>query len=240
LITLAFAAACPLVATAGTSGVSENFDGATPPALPAGWTTSIATGAASDLPWATVAVGYASSAPNAVWIDDVNDYADISLVSPSYNLPAASAATITFHHSYTLWSPDPSANANGVFNGGVFEISLNGGAFQDILASGGSFGTGGYNVELDPAFDNPLAQPPTLNRAVFGGASADFVTTTVTLPATASASTVRFRWRLGTEGGGRSFETHSGWWVDDFSCDECTAAPADEIFKDGFDGAAPP
>lgn len=236
--TLAFAAAMalPLAAHAGTPGISETFDGVTAPALPDGWTTLIATGAASDLPWATRDVDYADSTPNAVWIDDVNDYADISLNSPTYSLPAATAATITFHHSYVLWAPDDSALANGVFNGGVLEVSINGGAFQDLLTAGGAFIEGGYNVQLDPGFDSPLAQPPALDRSVWGGTSADFVTTTATLPAAAQGGTIALRWRLGSEGGGRSYATHSGWWIDDFACDQCQLAPDDTIFKNGFDG----
>lgn len=228
-------AALPLAAFAG-GGVSENFDGVTPPALPIGWSTHIATGKASDLPWATVAVGYASSAPNAAWLDDVDDYADISLVSPTYSVAAGGSATISFQQSYVLWAPDDSALANGVFSGGALEISINGGGFQDLVTAGGTFTAGGYNVALDPGFDNPLAQPPLLNRNVWGGNSATFVQTTATLPSAASGGTVQLRWRLGTEGGGRSHDQYSGWFIDDFSCDACQPTVTDTIFADGFDG----
>jgi len=228
-------AALPLAAFAG-GGVSENFDEVTPPALPDGWSTHIATGKASDLPWATVAVGYANSAPNAVWLDDVDDYADISLVSPTYSVPAGGGATISFQQSYVLWAPDASALANGVFSGGALEISINGGAFQDLVTAGGAFTAGGYNVALDPSFDNPLAQPPLLARNVWGGNSGAFVQTTATLPSAASGGTVQLRWRLGTEGGGRSHDQYSGWFIDDFSCETCQPAVNDTIFADGFDG----
>lgn len=230
-------AAAPLVAGAA---VTEDFEGVTPPALPDGWSAQIATGAASDVPWATVAVGYANSPTNVAWVDDVDDYADIRLTSPTYSLPASGAVAVTFHHSYVLWAPDPDDLDAGAFNGGVFEISVNGGAFQDILVAGGSFSAGAYDAALDPAFDSPLAQPPLLNRPVWSGQSADFTTTTVTLPASALGGTVAFRWRLGTEGGGRSHDTHSGWWLDDFNCDACETAADDEIFKDGFDGDLSP
>ncbi|MEP7044749.1 MAG: hypothetical protein ABI843_16905 [Dokdonella sp.] len=225
----------PLVAAAG-SGVSENFDEVTPPALPAGWSTHIATGKASDLPWATVAVGYANSAPNAAWLNDVDDYADISLVSPIFTLPSGGSTTISFHHSYVLWAPDNSVLANGVYSGGVLEVSINAGAFQDLVAAGGSFSAGGYNVALDPTFDNPLAQPPALNRSVWGGDSAQFVATTATLPSVAAGGTVQLRWRLGTEGSGSSHDQYSGWYIDDFTCDVCELVLSDTIFKDGFDG----
>ena len=156
-------------------------------------------GALSDVPWATRDVGYYNdSAPNAVWIDEFNDYADVSLVSPTYDVPAGSTATVTFHHSYTLWAPEDSELANGVFNGGVFEISVGGAPFQDVAAAGGQFTMHGYDATLDPSFDNPLAAPPALARRVWGGDSQGFVTTKVTLPAAASVvATSRAQIRVG-------------------------------------------
>lgn len=235
-LSLALALLIPVAAFA--DGVSENFDGVTAPALPQGWSATSAAGALSDLPWATRDVGYYNdSAPNAVWIDDFNDYADASLVSPTYDVPATGTTTVTFHHSFTLWAPEDSDLDNGVFNGGVFEISVNGAPFQDIVAAGGQFLMHGYNATLDPSFDNPLAAPPTLDRGVWGGDSGGFVTTKLTLPAGAAGSAVRFRWRLGTAQGGSSHQGNSGWWIDDFSCDQCSTQANDVIFKDGFDGS---
>jgi hypothetical protein len=235
----ALALALLLPAAAIAAGVSENFDGVSAPALPSGWSATVATGALSDVPWATRDAGYyhGTSAPNAVWIDEFNDYADISLVSPTWYLPATGTATVTFHHSYTLWAPDDSDLANGVFNGGVFEISFNGAPFQDVLAAGGAFVTHGYNATLDPSFANPIAPPPTLNRAVWGSDSGGFVTTKVTLPASAAGKSVQFRWRLGTAQGGSSHDGRSGWWIDDFECDQCSTQLNDIIFEDGFDGS---
>jgi len=43
------------------------------------------------------------------------------------------------------------------FDGMVLEISVNGGPFQDILAAGGSFVTGGYNRTISPSFNSPIA-----------------------------------------------------------------------------------
>jgi len=232
---LALAIAVPAVAFA--DGVSENFDGVAAPALPQGWTASNAAGAPSTLPWATRDTGYYNSMPNAVWIDEANDYADASLVSPTWYLPGSGSTTVTFHHSYTLWAPGDSDLDNGVFNGAVFEISINGAPFQDIIAAGGSFLAHGYDATLDPSFDNPLAAPPLLNRAVWGGDSGGFVTTRVTLPAAAAGGSVQFRWRMGTAQGGSSHDGRSGWWIDDFSCDQCSTQVEDVIFQDGFDGS---
>jgi hypothetical protein len=221
------AALAPLAALAA---VTENFDGVTPPALPAGWTATVASGAASSIPFRTRASSYANSAPNAVWVDDVNDDADIRLTSPLYQV-ASATPQFSFRQSYVLWAPDAGPLANGVFNGAILEVSINGSPFVELTSTGGTIS---YNTTLDPGFDNPLAPAAPLNRAVWGGSSGGFVTASGGLPAGAIGGTVQFRWRLGTEGGGRSFDTHSGWWIDDFQCD-CTATSVDEIFANGFD-----
>jgi hypothetical protein len=228
LLAIAIAAAFPLAASAA---VTENFDGVTPPALPAGWSASVASGAASTIPFATRATSYASSAPNVVFVDDANDAADIQLTSPTYQATAATT-TFSFKQSYTLWSPDAGPLAAGAFNGAVLEVSIAGAPFADVSASGG--GTLTYATTLDPAFDNPIAPAAPVSRPGWSGDSGGYVTASGTVAA-AAGSTIQFRWRLGTEGGGRSYATHSGWWIDDFQCDCANGAVVDEIFKNGFD-----
>lgn len=219
-----------LIPLAASAAVTENFDGVTAPALPAGWSATVASGAASSMPFRTRASSYAASQPNAVFVDDVNDDADLRLTSPAFQATSATT-TFSFKQSYTLWAPDASALANGVFNGAILEVSINGGAFTEVTATGGTIA---YNATLDPGFDNPLAPVAPADRAVWGGDSGGFVTTSGSVPA-AVGNTLQFRWRLGTEGGGRSFDTHSGWWIDDFSCDCSAGAVVDAIFANGFD-----
>ena len=45
------------------------------------------------------------------------------------------------------------------FDGGVLEISINGGAYQDIITAGGSFAAGGYTGVISTSFGNPIARP---------------------------------------------------------------------------------
>jgi hypothetical protein len=220
--------AVALVPLGALAAVSESFDGVTPPALPSGWTASVASGAASTIPFHTRASSYASSQPNAVWVDDVDDDADIRLTSPAFQATSATT-TFSFKQSYTLWAPDAGPLANGVFNGAILEVSIDGAPFVDVAAAG----TIAYNTSLDPGFDNPLAPAAPLNRAVWGDSSGGFVTASGSVSA-AVGNTIQFRWRLGTEGGGRSYDTHSGWWIDDFQCD-CAPGTVDEIFTNGFD-----
>jgi len=214
--------------------IGQNFDGVTAPALPAGWTTNVATAAPATAPWITRAVNYSDSGPNAAFLDDANDYADISLVSKTYNVTSVDIPYVVFHHSFVLWTPDPGSLNHGSFNGAVFEISINGGPFVDLVAAGGSFYTGGYNAHLDPGFENPIDQPPS-GRAVWSGDSGGFITTTAIMPASASGKPVQFRWRLGTSGGSRSYDTHSGWWVDTLET-QALATVSDYIFTDSFEG----
>ncbi|MER3632600.1 MAG: hypothetical protein C4325_10920, partial [Blastocatellia bacterium] len=63
----------------------------------------------------------------------------------------------------------------------MLEISVNGGAFQDILSAGGSFITNGYNSMLGAGTNNPIA-----NRNAWTGNSLGYLTTTARLPASAA------------------------------------------------------
>ena len=218
-------------AHAATFCPKQNFDSVTPPALPNGWTSNVAIGAATTNGFVTRSVGYADSGANAVWIDDVDDYADVMLTAPAQTVTIPTTATITYRQSYVLWAPDALPLTNRAFNGAVLEVSIDGAAFADIVSAGGSLAAA-YNASLDPNVASPLATTSPFNRTVWSGNSGGFATVTATLPAAASGKSVAFRWRLGTEGGGRSHDTHSGWWIDTVSF----AGISDVIFSDGFDG----
>ncbi|QBB70830.1 hypothetical protein ELE36_10950 [Pseudolysobacter antarcticus] len=232
---LVIALGLPLFANASPACLTENFDSAAAPALPTGWTSSVITTTGTNAPAGTRAVGYADSGTNAVWFDDYNDYADASLYSPVYAVGAVGSPSLTFVHSYTLWTADASAQYNGANNGAVLEVAINGGAYVDVVDAGGSFSAGGYNVALDPNFRSPIAQTTPYTRAVWGGDSSGFGATTVVVPPSALAGTVQFRWRLGTLGGGRGFATHSGWWIDSVQYETL----GDVIFHDDFEGGVP-
>jgi hypothetical protein len=231
---LAVAASPPLRAITNTC-IGQNFDGVTPPALPAGWTSTVV-GAATTAASITRAVGYSDTGPNTAFLDDTNDYADVSLYSAVYTVNSSDIPYVTFRHSFVLWTPDASVQANGAYNGGVLEVSINGGVYKDLVTAGGSFFTGGYNAHLDPALENPIDQPST-GRAVWSGDSGGFMTTTATMPAAAVGGTVQFRWRLGTEGGSRSYDTHSGWWIDSLET-QALGNIGDYIFVDGFESGS--
>ena len=116
---------------------TENFDGVTAPALPTGWITTFTPGAANCTPTGTCAFGtnWATSTtspfspPNSAFHDAPGCVTDSILDTPSF-VSGTLSTELSFQHSYNL--------ENGL-DGAVLEISINGGAFTDIIAAGGHF-----------------------------------------------------------------------------------------------------
>jgi uncharacterized repeat protein (TIGR01451 family) len=206
-----------------TGVFAENFDGVTAPALPAGWTAANASGAAPL--WTTSSTGLpappADSAPNAAAVDDPSSVSDKRLDSPS--LPIASAnAQLTFRQNRNL--EESSVTPGLAFDGGVLEISIDGGAFADIVTAGGSFVSGGYGHTVSTAFTNPIG-----GRSAWSGNSNGFVTTVVNLPAAAAGHSIVLRWRMGSD----SSVGRDGWRIDNVSITDasCTQPPSLSITK---------
>jgi hypothetical protein len=196
-------------------GIVENFDGATVPNLPAGWTTTQDSG--TGITWATTATG-PSSAPNSAFANDPATVNMSSLVSPSVAISSASAQ-LKFKNKYVTES---------TFDGMVLEMSIGAGAFQDIIAAGGSFVSGGYNATISTSFMSPIG-----GRMAWSGTSAGgYIDTVVNLPAAANGQNVQFRWRMASD----SSVAATGVNVDDvqivssFSCAAVNRSRAD------FDG----
>ena len=171
--------------------LSQNFDGVTAPGLPAGWTTNIEAGGSAFVTSSTSA----DSFPNSAFVPNAAVAGGSSLVTP--NIAVSSAfSTATFRHRSDLETP---------WDGVVLEISIAGGAFQEIVAAGGSFVEGGYNASLSNGNGNPLA-----GRPAWTGNQTSFVTTTVQFPPQANGQSVRLRWRLGTDAN----TAINGWFLD--------------------------
>jgi hypothetical protein len=99
----------------------------------------------------------------------------------------------------------------------VLEISTDGGnTFQDILAAGGSFVTGGYNRTIANDRGSPIA-----GRQAWSGNSAGFITTAVNVPAFLSPAGTKLRWRMASDNSGSS----EGWRVDTVSITWCEFVP---------------
>jgi len=176
----------------------ESFDNVTPPALPAGW---IATNGINPdgILWQTSNSGLpsppADSPPNAAWVNDPAEISDKYLDSPPIRIEQLENAALMFRNNYSL---------EDTRDGGVLEISIDGGLFQDILAAGGSFGQGGYNGTISSCCGNPLA-----GRQAWTGSSGGFIPTTVDL-FVFRGHTIVLRWRMGSD----SITSGQGWRID--------------------------
>ncbi len=182
----------------------EDFDSVTPPDLPSGWSTS---GTGATL-WVTTATG-PDTPPNAAFAADDEVSIDKALDSPPFPV-VSPAAQLSFRNHY---------NTEEAWDGGILEISIDGGAFTEITAAGGSFVAGGYN-----AYINPFAASPLAGELAWTGNSGGYITTTVNLPASAAGHDVTMRWRLVAD----DAVTAVGWWVDTLTATEaaCCWAPA--------------
>ncbi len=182
-----------------------NFDEVGAPALPAGWTTS---GTGTSNPWRTVGSG-SHSAPNHAFVTDVSTISDSSLISPVIFV-SNQPSQLSFRNAY---------NTELNFDGGVLEIAIEGGDFQDILLAGGSFVSGGYVSELSGDYQNPLSF-----RQAWHGNSGGYLTTLVNLPAASLGKSVQLRWRMGTD----NSVAGVGWQIDTIQL-----SPAAELFDYG-------
>jgi Galactose oxidase, central domain/Kelch motif len=194
---------CPVPNTVFT----ENLDGVTPPALPAGWTATNVIDPDGIL-WVTSNDGdpfpSADSLPNAAFVNDPDAISDKHLESPSIPIQSDTAQLI-FRQNLDLESG---------FDGGVLEISIGGGAFQDILDAGGTFLVDGYTHTISSSFQSPIA-----GRHAWSGYSGGFITTTVNLPAAAAGQNIVLRWRLASD----NSNSATGWRIDTIRITDCVA-----------------
>ncbi len=178
----------------------ENFDAVTAPGLPPAWTSNVD---GAGIAWVTDAATHDTS-PNAAFTPNAAAVGSSYLVSPVTSINGTNS-TFTFRHFYATES---------TFDGGVLEISVNGGAYSDILAAGGLFVAGGYNATISTSFGSPIG-----GRQAWSGSSGGYITTTVQLPASTLDQSVRMRWRMASD----SSVGATGWRVDSVVCGVATA-----------------
>jgi immune inhibitor InhA-like protein len=192
-------------------GLLESFDNVTAPLLPPGWTAINAINP-DGIFWQTSNSGQpippANSPPNAAWVNDPDTISDKYLYSPPKLINSLNS-DLHFSNNYAL---------EETFDGGVLEISVDAGPFQDILADGGSFERGGYNGTISTCCGNPLA-----GRQAWTGNSGDFIDTDVNLSGF-RGHTIALRWRMASDSSGSS----EGWRVDNIFivCEGPTPTPA--------------
>lgn len=162
---------------------TEDFDGVTAPALPAGWSAAFGVTCGNSARWRTSNTASVSS-PNAAFANDPNCISDEYLVSKPYSITSA-VAQLSFRRNIDLETN---------FDGLVLELSIGGGPWVDIIAAGGSFVTGGYNGTISNSFGSPIG-----GRQAWTGNSGGFQNTVINMPAAANGQTVILRWRRATD-----------------------------------------
>ena len=155
---------------------------------------------------------------NIWYVPDNGTANDIRLTTPPVALAATGPSRMTFSH-YFEFEPD---TADLGFDGGVIEISSDGGTtWRDIIAAGGAFvGSNGYNgriqaLEADGTFAPGGATNPAPGFIAdnFAAANGFLDPVTVTLPASLAGSTVRLRFRHVSDSSVGAF----GWSIDNIS-----------------------
>jgi hypothetical protein len=211
----------PLIVGIPNVTFTENFDGVTAPAFPAGWTSASIQG---GIPFVTTTVN-SDTAPNSAYaVNPLTVGGGTDLTSPSIPV-TASAATVSFRHRF---------DTEAGWDGGALEISIGAGAFQDILVAGGSFLEGGYNDLLGAGANNPLA-----NRRAWAGNSGGYTNTKVLLPAAAAGQSVRLRFRFGADDNTAGTGANPGWNIDgiqvvgSYSCPPIVSVPKSRADFDG-------
>jgi hypothetical protein len=191
----------PASPTPSPSGpCEENFDGQA--ALPPGWTATIADG--PPPPWA-ISTTSSDSAPNNAFVSDTAVISDKRLDSRPIAISSA-AAVISFRNNY-----DFEFSMGTFWDGGVLEVSINGGAFVDVThptVSDGTFVSGGYNGTIDSTADNPLSSQPA-----WASTSGGYITSTINLIPALQGQSIVLRWRAGTD----QAEGAPGWHIDNLT-----------------------
>lgn len=178
--------------------LSERFTSPDGQELPDGWASDESQ---SGSGW-KISGDRTSSPPFAVFAANEPSRGTSTLTTPAISL-GFKAGTLRFRHYVNTEASNLSPTVG--FDGGVLELSSNGGEWQDILATGATFTQGPYNRTLSFAYQNPLPE-----RRAWSG-DLGWITTAVILPANLANQSVRFRWRLGHD----TSEAEEGWYLDD-------------------------
>lgn len=198
---------------------TENFDSSS--SLASGWSQSSGNASAN---WHVV-TDKASSAPNSMFSPGLGAVNSAYLTSKTFSVDSADAR-LTFDHSYNLED-----GSSSDYDGGVLEISVNGGSWQEITAAGGVIETNGYNGTISSNYNNPIA-----GQSAWTGDSAGFINTSVAFPASVIGNDVQVRWHLAND----SSYTEDGWWIDNVSVTghTCLTGPSTRLDLSVADNSA--
>lgn len=177
------------------------------------WTTGHgATGATGLVSVAPFVRREVSAVQHEFFGTDASVGTDEYLISPVLTVNGAGSLNLQFDHSWGF-----EFDGGGNYDGGVVEMSVNGGAYTDIGASAYNGTILNYSGDV-----NPLK-----GRQGFVQNSAGTVHTSLT-QAIAPGSTVRIRFRIGTDGGLGA----AGWHIDNIAFTGIVETPFDKVVAD--------
>jgi len=177
---------------------------------------------------------YSKSGSDNLWGDDPNVRSDTAMTMPGTIHVPAGGAFVHFKHAFGFETdtvdPNTGSRDPGLYDGGVFEYSIdNGVSWQD---AGSLFSDNGYTgtIENGSGADNPLG-----GRQAFVGASLGYQSSRLNL-ASLAGQDVKFRFRIGSD----AHVGDAGWFVDDFRVYTCavpdTVAPQTTLDAGGATG----
>ena len=154
---------------------------------------------------------------------DPSTVSDQRLTSPTVTLPAdLTGMSFQFQHYPLL---EGNVGTGTCADGGILEISLDGGAFSQVPDS--QLLVGGYTGTISSGSGNPLAGNPA-----WCGLATSYSQVIVDA-STYVGHDVQLRFRLASN----NANPREGWYIDDIKVQGCGEGnPNDTIFADGFDG----
>ncbi len=145
---------------------------------------------------------------------DAGEVTDLYLISPPLNVAPTGTMSLTFWHRFDF------ETSGGIFyDGGVLEVSNDGGSSWVDIGSSITTPGDGYNSVLATGGGNPLEGRSAFSGRNPGYPNLDFIT--VDLGTTYQGQTVQVRFRIGTD----VFVSAPGWEIDDITFSGITNTP---------------
>ena len=196
----------PVCSLLATGSFNDDFESGAP-----GWTVDTAAnnlGPASAT-WNVMTDPNAHSPSHSFFSDATTlDVKDDRLIAPPQKL--SSTSQLTFWHRFNFES-----GSSAGFDGGVLEVSTDGGAtWVDVLAGGGSFVSGGYNGTISPSFGSRIAGRQAWTAGSPTAAADSMTQVVVNLGAFAGLDRL-VRFRLVCDPLALGSKPGQGWWIDD-------------------------
>lgn len=174
--------------------------------------------------------GLETSSGNFAWFaEDLDSISDQQLVSPPITLPMGELPMVLrYQNSQTI---EDDAGNNACWDAAILEISTDDGANWTQITDMDL-----VTEPYDGTVNNFMTGPnPLVGLQAWCADPQDFFESVVNL-SSFQGETVRFRFRLGTDGTvGRA---NDGWFIDDVRVQSCLGS--EDILADGFEDLAPP